>query len=299
MKISEVLQENTSYDYVKTLEKEFKQIAARYDLTIVAPIGFPVQTTKGAWFGGGLAAKGGSRAPKDALVPVDVRVKGFLKALSKRLEQLIEAGNSVKVASGRGRSIGQDDATKENALDLLTKYVVTLPPPHASRREDMPTVYWYVSVPQEQNVTTYLSFVTTLHLKNISYHFKALVHFPLPTEQANSLIKNWNKLKKTMRFDTSGAAKSNEANAVVLGITRELNRLNKVKHNAWNPFYDVAHQNPDQINKNTETLEKVPVEDVYGGSAQLKILKARPEAVSRSIDAATFLKVLEKYGITP
>lgn len=146
MKIRELLQEaDDPTTAIKALNAEFKELAAKFDLTLVAGMGWPNITQTGGWFGGGLGSKGGRNKKEETLeLPVEARRRGFLKELAKKLEGFLEEGREVKIARGATRSAHTEDAVKGRVLDQLMSNMVEDKPPGNVHRERMSSLVWYV-----------------------------------------------------------------------------------------------------------------------------------------------------------
>lgn len=152
MKTYELLQEETAqtpFGAIKELNVEFKALAAQFDLTLVAGMGWPQIGKDGAWYGGGIGSKGGNAKKQDTLsLPIEARRKGFFKELAKMLESMMAQGHVVKIAAGAARGTHQEDAIKGRVYDQLTMHAIKASPPgNVTNREAMPTVAWYVSLP--------------------------------------------------------------------------------------------------------------------------------------------------------
>lgn len=96
MNVNELLQEATTYDIGKQLNREFRDLAAQLDLTWGEMPGF---LKGGAWYGGAISPKGGRReeAKREMTLPFDRRVKGFFRQLSKVLAQKHEEGHVISI----------------------------------------------------------------------------------------------------------------------------------------------------------------------------------------------------------
>jgi hypothetical protein len=153
MLISE-LHEDTSeptdpFAAIKGMNKEFKDLAAELDLTLVAGMGWPQVGAEGGWYGGGLGPKGGSRNedPDKGRIRLDIRRKGFLQMLAKKLEGYIADGRTVMVAAGAERSKHKEEVKAGEALAKLIAAAVDNFPPGNVTAPVMPCLAWYVSQP--------------------------------------------------------------------------------------------------------------------------------------------------------
>lgn len=151
MKIAELLQESDPFTVMKGLQAEFKQLALDMDLTIIAGMGWPQVVKDGAWYGGGFAQKGGANKKQDTIsLPPEIRIKGFIKQLAKKLEAMMADGYTVKVAPGaeRGKetiAVGRGEAAEKLAAALKNNKA----PGNVSNRNMMPCVAWFVSNPAD------------------------------------------------------------------------------------------------------------------------------------------------------
>jgi hypothetical protein len=151
MKTYELLQESDPFTVMKGLQAEFKQLAADMDLTIVAGMGWPQAAKGGAWYGGGLFQKGGKNAKVDTIgLPVESRIKGFIKVLAKKLEAMMADGYTVKIAPGAERGKGTVDVARGEAAEKLQAGLLSRRAPgNVTNREPMPCVSWFVSDPAD------------------------------------------------------------------------------------------------------------------------------------------------------
>lgn len=147
---------------IKDMNKEFKDIAAQFDLTLVAGMGWPQIGTEGGWFGGGLGPKGGkARENSDTgdRIRLDIRRKGFLLALAKKLEGYIADGRVVLIAAGAARSKHKEEVKAGEAFKKLeAAAILALPPGNISIEKTMPCVAWYVSQPASMTGTIAVRF---------------------------------------------------------------------------------------------------------------------------------------------
>jgi hypothetical protein len=134
---------------IKAMNKEFKDLAAELDLTLVAGMGWPQIGAEGGWFGGGLGPKGGKRNedPDKGRIRLDIRRKGFLHLLAKKLEDYIAAGRVVMVAAGAERSKHKEEVKAGEARAKLEAAAIDNMPPGNVTAPLMPCVAWYVSQP--------------------------------------------------------------------------------------------------------------------------------------------------------
>ena len=164
MKLFEIA---STFDAVKKLNAEFKSLAAELNLSLIAGIGWPNLTKDGAWYGGGIANKGGTRSKRDDIMDEETRVEVFIHALTKKLEEFLEEGRVVRVGKGAARSAGITDVTPGQALEALrSNLIVQRPPGNTTRKANMPCVVWYVSNPVEMAGKTTITLYGSIFYKD-------------------------------------------------------------------------------------------------------------------------------------
>jgi hypothetical protein len=138
--VTELLQEETTYDIGKALNKELRDMAAELDLTWGEMPGF---VKKGAWYGGFIGPKGGNREEKkrEMTLPFDRRLKGFFKQLTKFLAQKHAEGHTVDVAANTSKN-GKVGLTKPDQLQGIFDEVRT--------SNDRASCRWYISFSEAQ-----------------------------------------------------------------------------------------------------------------------------------------------------
>jgi hypothetical protein len=147
MKINELLYEATDnpFDAIKAMNKEFKDLALKFEMSLVAGMGWPNINQKGGWFGGGLGSKGGNNKKQDTLsLPIENRRKGFLKELAKKLEGYMDEGREIEIGQGASRARHSEKGINGHIFDQLVKNAVIDKPPGNVDREKMPCVVWFV-----------------------------------------------------------------------------------------------------------------------------------------------------------
>jgi hypothetical protein len=216
VKISELLLEDNAdvdpFSWIKTKNKEFKDLAAECGLTLQAGMGWPAITKAGGWFGGGLGHKGGNtkaaKADAEGGLPINVRTKAFLHLLAKKLEDLMAAGHVVKVAPGAERARNVLVLEPGSALEALTKsLIVTLPPGNHPSITAVPCVAWFVSLPTALAAVTSVRFNFIFMSDDHTFAPPVTAGEPwlktgekesvtvggsLPTKEAKQLEKDWN-----------------------------------------------------------------------------------------------------------
>jgi hypothetical protein len=150
MKTYELLREaaDNPFDAIKAMNREFKEMAADVELSLVAGMGWPNINQKGGWFGGGLGSKGGNNKKNvDSLtLPVEIRRKAFLKALAQKLEKLMDEGREIEIGQGASRAVHSEKGIKGHIFDQLMKNMVIDKPPGNIDRERMPCLVWFVGL---------------------------------------------------------------------------------------------------------------------------------------------------------
>jgi hypothetical protein len=138
--VTELLQEETTYDIGKALNKELRDMAAELDLTWGEMPGF---VKKGAWYGGFIGPKGGNREEKkrEMTLPFDRRLRGFFKQLTKFLAQKHAEGHTVDVAANTSKN-GKVGLTKPDQLQGIFDEVRI--------SNDRASCRWYISFNEQQ-----------------------------------------------------------------------------------------------------------------------------------------------------
>lgn len=154
MKLTELLTEATSED-VKKLNVEFKEIAAKYGITLKAGMGWPRVNAKEAWYGGGLSEKGGSKGAEKQLLGIEQRRKAFLNALAKKLSALRDAGHVIKIGKGAG-STGAELA-QEDIFEHLQNNIQEMAPPGTYGEPKIPCIVWSVDAGAEGSFDQFAS----------------------------------------------------------------------------------------------------------------------------------------------
>lgn len=163
MRIIELFEEEQHISVaMKALNREFKDLAAKYKLSIVAGMGWPQVSKDGAWMGGGLAPLRGISDEK-AMLSFGHRQTGFLRAVARRLEALIKEGHTVKIAQGGSRSVHQEVAEAGKVEERLLANLRTETPPGVRGRGQMPTVVWYVSAPEGVTTSAFINLWASLY----------------------------------------------------------------------------------------------------------------------------------------
>lgn len=145
MNVIELLQEETTYEIGRNLNKELRDMALELDLTWGEMPGF---VKAGAWYGGVIGPKGGIRGEgkREMTLPFDRRLKGFFKQLAKFLAKKQSEGHVVSVAPNTSKN-GKPTPMKAEQLEeeLLKTNVVHLN--YAKAR-------WYISFSEEQTASS-------------------------------------------------------------------------------------------------------------------------------------------------
>lgn len=197
MRVVELFEEEPHIsDVMKALNKEFKDLAKKYQLTVVAGMGWPQITKDGAWMGGGLGPLRGISDDK-ALLSIEKRRIGFLKVVARRLEELMKEGRTVKIARGGQRSVHQEVAEPGRVEEQLRVNLVTETPPGTRGRGQLPTVVWYVSVPTGTATTSFINLTMSLYHMPGWRGYGATKTFRLPADPAfEKALVSWLKKVK-------------------------------------------------------------------------------------------------------
>lgn len=198
MKIIELFEEEQHISTaMKALNKEFKDIANRYKLSIVAGMGWPQITKDGAWMGGGIGPLRGI-TDDQAMLSFDKRMAGFIRTVARRLEDLIKEGHTVKVARGGQRSVHQEVAEAGRVEEQLLANLQTEVPPGVRGRGQMPTVVWYVSAPAGVSTTSFINISGSLYQMPGYRGYGTTKTFRLPSDLAfEKALMSWlNKVKR-------------------------------------------------------------------------------------------------------
>ena len=197
MRVVELFEEEPHIsDVMKALNKEFRDLAKKYQLTVVAGMGWPQITKDGAWMGGGLGPLRGISDDK-ALLSIEKRRIAFLKVVARRLEELMKEGRTVKIARGGQRSVHQEVAEPGRVEEQLRANLVTETPPATRGRGQLPTVVWYVSAPTGATTTSFVNMTMGLHHMPGWRGFGATKTFRLPNDPAfEKALMKWLKQVK-------------------------------------------------------------------------------------------------------
>lgn len=182
MKVDELFEEGpTLLQAMKAISSDFKALANKFQLTLVAGMGWPNITKDGAWMGGGLGPARGITDEKAAL-NIEKRRHGFILALARRLEALIQQGHTVKIALGANRSDHTEVAEAGRVEEQLFKNIKTMHPPGNVRSYAMPCIVWFVSAPADVSTAPLLSVQLGILDRHTSYGFGAYNSFRLPPD---------------------------------------------------------------------------------------------------------------------
>lgn len=197
MRVVELFEEEPHIsDVMKALSKEFRDLAKKYQLTVVAGMGWPQITKDGAWMGGGLGPLRGISDDK-ALLSIEKRRIAFLKVVARRLEELMKEGRTVKIARGGQRSVHQEVAEPGRVEEQLRANLATEFPPASRGREKMPTVVWYVSAPAGATTTSFINMTMSLYHMPGWRGYGATKTFRLPNDPAfEKALMKWLKQVK-------------------------------------------------------------------------------------------------------
>jgi hypothetical protein len=143
-------EEVTAFEHVKRLDREFKDLAAEYGITLLAGVGWPGVLKNGGWYGGGMGPKGGSKANADSLdMPMDIKVKGFIKELAEKLEGYVAAGLIVNIGVGADKLTTTTPKAGEVLKHLVDGLQIARPPGAKPGQTRIPCVAWFVGLPSE------------------------------------------------------------------------------------------------------------------------------------------------------
>jgi hypothetical protein len=151
MRIAELLLEDEPANDVQDMDEIFKGFAEKYGLTILHGMGWPSFNSKGGWFGGGLGIRGGSRTKIDTdILAIEVRIRGFLVAVSKHLEAMMAEGRVVMISKGADRTHSKIVIKPGEAKQALIDNAVDARPPGSNAptsRGKFPCVAWFIGMP--------------------------------------------------------------------------------------------------------------------------------------------------------
>jgi len=203
MKVHQLLYEEdeTHFSSSKKLNLEFKDLAKKFDMTLVAGMGWPQIAKDGAWYGGGLGSHRG-KSDEESVLGIAARRKGFLKALAKKLEELMASGRAVKIAAKAERSKHQEDAVQGQVEEQLVKHaLIAWPPGNVRYKEQIPTIAWFVGADPSVKVTDLLSFGGGAYREyKDGARANFLVSLPEDEKQIKQVIKWLNTLQKEKKY---------------------------------------------------------------------------------------------------
>lgn len=157
MRVAELITEElTVGQQVKAISAECKAIAKKFQLTLVAGMGWPNIVKDGGWMGGGLGPWRGIK-DEDAWIKIEKRRIGFIKDLARKLEGYVAEGRKVKIGRGASRSVHQEDAIAGQVEEQLMKNLVEERPPGNVSAPRMPCVVWFVGMLPGATLSSYAS----------------------------------------------------------------------------------------------------------------------------------------------
>jgi hypothetical protein len=118
MRVTDLIMESNTFEIGKGLNKDMRELAAKYDVTWGEMVGF---VKDGCWYGGALSPKGGNTADRKHLMTFDSRCRVFLKALGKLLISYMEDGRKISVypnSSSNGGKV-KVSMTPDEVMDTL------------------------------------------------------------------------------------------------------------------------------------------------------------------------------------
>lgn len=147
MNVIELLQEDTTFEIGKALNKRLRDQAAELELTWGEMPGFQ---KRGAWYGGKISPKGGRRGESNQMLPFESRYKAFFKLLAKELSKLHSEGHVIAVAPNYIRNGTVEPLEPEQILPELMKSDF-----HEVTRlaSECVACRWYVSFNEAQSST--------------------------------------------------------------------------------------------------------------------------------------------------
>jgi len=290
MKIRELLTEDkTPFDFIKGLSRKFKELAAEYDITIIAGMGWPKIQIAGGWIGGGLGQKGGHSAKNtgaeddDTMMPIEIRRKGFLAAVTLVLQDLIKDGHTVMVSAGAVSS--SKIPVDHDSVGQVLRSSLKMAKPPATRLPTMPCIAWFVSLPTDLVGTTNLSISVAAHadyeetplgMVPSQEPLRAQYHVPMDSKEAASIGK------KFAIFKTKNYAKSQLSKGT----------WTEGKHTAeWTDFQDHMIE---YVLRNTDQKLPPNVSSVYIDVSK----SAAVSRVSKRISADDPLAIIVKRHLT-
>lgn len=274
MRVVELFEEEPHIsDVMKALSKEFRDLAKKYQLTVVAGMGWPQVTKDGAWMGGGLGPLRGI-SDEEAVLSIEKRRIAFLKVVARRLEELMKEGRTVKIARGGSRSVHQEVAEPGRVEEQLRANLVTETPPATRGRGQLPTVVWYVSAPAGASTTSFVNMTMSLHHMPGWRGFGATKTFRLPNDPAfEKALMKWLKQVK--------AGPEADRRSLVADLMKSLKEQGHALR-SW------SQQRPSPL-------------DALAKDGQVSFGANKTRVAGRKVtvlDISTILPVLKKHGFT-